>query len=122
MDDAKTDVLLIGAPKPVIVDGLAGAFNLLKFSDAGDREQFFAGTAPRLRAIAVTGTSERIDAGAPAPTPVPHPRSASALTLAALIDRFETLRRVEVQRIKTLDDAMPPSSQKGHAGCCFSWS
>jgi len=50
--------------------------------------------------------SERIDAGAPAPAPAPHPRSASALTLAALIDRYEALRRAEGQRIKTLDDAM----------------
>ena len=39
--------------------------------------------------------AERIDAGAPAPAPIPHPRSASALTLAALIDRYETLRRAE---------------------------
>jgi lactate dehydrogenase-like 2-hydroxyacid dehydrogenase len=62
MADAKTEVLLIGAPKPVIVEGLAGAFKLVKFFEAGDRERFFAGTAPRLRAIAVTGTSERIDA------------------------------------------------------------
>jgi lactate dehydrogenase-like 2-hydroxyacid dehydrogenase len=63
MIDEKTDVLLIGAPKPVIVNGLAGAFNLLKFSEANDRKEFFARTAPRLRAIAVTGTSERIDGG-----------------------------------------------------------
>jgi lactate dehydrogenase-like 2-hydroxyacid dehydrogenase len=61
MADEKKDVLLIGAPKPVIVNGLAGAFNLLAFSDFKDREKFFADTAPRVRAIAVTGTSERID-------------------------------------------------------------
>ena len=50
--------------------------------------------------------AERIDAGAPAPAPVPHPRSPSAVTLGALIDRYENLRRAEGSRIKTLDDAM----------------
>src|SRR5712692_3462607 len=58
----KTDVLLIGPPKPVMVAGLAPAFNLLKFSDAAkDRKKFFAETAPRVRGIAVAATSERID-------------------------------------------------------------
>src|SRR6266508_5487467 len=57
----KTDVLLIGPPKPVIVNGLSGAFNLVQFSDAKDRDKFFAETAPRVRGIAVSDTSERID-------------------------------------------------------------
>src|SRR6266540_966664 len=57
----KTDVLLIGPPKPVIVNGLSGAFNLVQFSDAKDREKFFADTAPRVRGIAVAATLERID-------------------------------------------------------------
>src|SRR5713101_5242227 len=58
----KTDVLLIGPPKPVMVAGLAPAFNLLKFSDAAeDRKKFFAETAPRVRGIAVAATLERID-------------------------------------------------------------
>jgi lactate dehydrogenase-like 2-hydroxyacid dehydrogenase len=61
MADQKQDLLLIGAPKPVIVNGLNPAFNLLKFSDAKDREKFFADVAPRLRGIAVAGTLERID-------------------------------------------------------------
>jgi lactate dehydrogenase-like 2-hydroxyacid dehydrogenase len=61
MATEKTDVLLIGPPKPVIFNGLTRAFNLLKFSDATDREKFFAETAPRLRAIAMSVTSERID-------------------------------------------------------------
>jgi len=58
-----TDVLLIGPPKPVIVNGLARAFNLVKFSDAKDRETFFAGTAPQVRRgqalAACTSTSTR---------------------------------------------------------------
>jgi lactate dehydrogenase-like 2-hydroxyacid dehydrogenase len=57
----KADVLLIGPPKPVIVNGLAGAFNLVKFSDAKDRDQFFAETAPRVRGMAVAATEERVD-------------------------------------------------------------
>jgi lactate dehydrogenase-like 2-hydroxyacid dehydrogenase len=61
MATEKTEMLLIGPPKPVIFNGLARAFNLLKFSDATDREKFFAETAPRLRAIAMSVTSERID-------------------------------------------------------------
>src|SRR6266545_1770225 len=61
MADEKRDVLLIGPPKPVIVNGLAPAFNLVKFSDVKDREKFFADTAPRVRGIAITDTSERID-------------------------------------------------------------
>ena len=47
----KIDVLLIGPPKPVVVDGLARAFNLVKFSDVPDQEKFFAETAPHIRAI-----------------------------------------------------------------------
>ena len=61
MGDEKRDVLLIGPPKPVIVNGLTSAFNLIRFSDAKDHDKFFAETAPRVRGIAVSDTSERID-------------------------------------------------------------
>ena len=57
----KTDVLLIGPPKAVIVNGLAGPFNLIKFSDAKDPEQLLAEIAPRVRAIAVSGTEQRVN-------------------------------------------------------------
>src|SRR5262247_2345983 len=57
----KADVLLIGPPKPVIVNGLTGAFNLVKFADAKDRAQFFAAAAPRVRGMAVAATEERVD-------------------------------------------------------------
>jgi lactate dehydrogenase-like 2-hydroxyacid dehydrogenase len=57
----KTDVLLIGPPKPVIVNGLSSAFSLVKFSDAKDRDKFFAETAPRVRGMAVAATEERVD-------------------------------------------------------------
>jgi hypothetical protein len=56
----KTEVLLIGPPKPVVVNGLTAAFNMIKFSDVKDADKFFAETAPHLRAIAVSATEERI--------------------------------------------------------------
>jgi lactate dehydrogenase-like 2-hydroxyacid dehydrogenase len=57
----KADVLLIGPPKPVIVNGLSGAFNLVKFPHAKDRDKFFAESAPRVRGMAVAATEERVD-------------------------------------------------------------
>ena len=38
--------------------------------------------------------------------PAPHPRSADALTLGALLDRYEAMRTREGQRIKALPKAM----------------
>src|SRR5947209_17424907 len=61
MAEEKADVLLIGPPKPVIVSGLSGAFNLVKFPDAKDRDKFFAEAAPRVRGMAVAATEERVD-------------------------------------------------------------
>ena len=57
----KTVVLLIGPPKPVIVRGLEGAFELLKLPAANERESFFSRSATRVRGIAVAATPERID-------------------------------------------------------------
>jgi lactate dehydrogenase-like 2-hydroxyacid dehydrogenase len=57
----KADVLLIGPKKPVIVNGLAPAFNLHMLADAKDPEAFITGLAPRIRAIAVSATTERVD-------------------------------------------------------------
>src|SRR5438309_10563809 len=57
----KADVLLIGPPKPVIVNGLSRAFNLVNFPDGKAREKFFDERGPRVRAMAVAATSERID-------------------------------------------------------------
>jgi len=56
----KIDVLLVGPQKPVIMRGLVPAFNLTKFSEVADQEKFFAETGPRIRAVAVSGTQERI--------------------------------------------------------------
>jgi lactate dehydrogenase-like 2-hydroxyacid dehydrogenase len=57
----KTDVLLVGAPKPVIVEGLTPAFNLHKLVDGKDAETQLAGIAPRVRGMAVAATSIPID-------------------------------------------------------------
>jgi lactate dehydrogenase-like 2-hydroxyacid dehydrogenase len=57
----KADVLLIGPPKPVIVNGLAGAFNIIKLPDAKERDKFFAESGPRVRGMAVAATEERVD-------------------------------------------------------------
>src|SRR5262245_2340496 len=60
MATEKTEVLLIGPPKPVVVNGLTAAFDLIRFADVRDEDKFFADTAPRLRAFAVSATEERI--------------------------------------------------------------
>jgi lactate dehydrogenase-like 2-hydroxyacid dehydrogenase len=57
----KAQVLLIGPPRPVIVNGLTAVLDLVKWSDAKDRDVFFAETAPHLRAIAVAATTEQLD-------------------------------------------------------------
>ena len=57
----KADVLLIGPPKPVIVNGLSRAFNLVNFPDGKAREKFFDERGPRVRAMAVAATEERVD-------------------------------------------------------------
>jgi lactate dehydrogenase-like 2-hydroxyacid dehydrogenase len=57
----KADVLLIGPKKPVIFDGLAPAFNLHCLVDAKDKEAFLSGLAERVRAFAVSVSSETVD-------------------------------------------------------------
>jgi lactate dehydrogenase-like 2-hydroxyacid dehydrogenase len=57
----RPEVLLVGAKKPVIVDGLAPTFKLHILADAKDQEAFLASIAPRVRAIAVTLSTERVD-------------------------------------------------------------
>jgi lactate dehydrogenase-like 2-hydroxyacid dehydrogenase len=57
----KPDVLLIGPKKPTIFDGLAPAFNLHVLAAAKDKEAFLAALAPRIRAIAVSVSSETVD-------------------------------------------------------------
>jgi lactate dehydrogenase-like 2-hydroxyacid dehydrogenase len=63
MAGENTAILLIGPSRPVIVSGLAPVFDLIKFSEAKDRETFFADVGPRVRGMAIAATSERIDGG-----------------------------------------------------------
>lgn len=57
----KTDVLLIGPKKPVIVDGLKAVFNVHCMADAKSTDVLVSELAPRLRAIAVSVSTERVD-------------------------------------------------------------
>ena len=57
----KPDVLLIGAAKPVMVEGLSPAVTLHKLAEATDEDTFIDGVGPRVRGIAIAYTSNRID-------------------------------------------------------------
>ncbi len=56
----KPDVLLVGPPKPLIVNGLAGAFNVHPLANAADREKLLQNIGPRVRAIACSVVSENV--------------------------------------------------------------
>jgi len=49
---------------------------------------------------------DRADKGIPVEAPAPHPRSGEVLTLGGLIDKYESLRRLEGRKIRTLDEAL----------------
>jgi lactate dehydrogenase-like 2-hydroxyacid dehydrogenase len=57
----KTEVLLFGPLKPTIVNGLEAGFAVHKLAEAKDREAFLAEIASRVRGIASTVSSMRID-------------------------------------------------------------
>jgi lactate dehydrogenase-like 2-hydroxyacid dehydrogenase len=57
----KTDVLLIGPAKPVIAKGLSPACNLLELPQRDAREKFLSNWAAKVRGMAITATTERID-------------------------------------------------------------
>ncbi len=59
MPEGKSDVVLVGPAKPVIVRGLSG-FTLHSLAEAADREAFFASLA-NVRAMAVTAPVEPIN-------------------------------------------------------------
>ncbi len=61
MTAEKPEVLLIGPPKPVVIKGLEATFTVHQLSPARDRDALVAELAPRLRAIAVSYTSERVN-------------------------------------------------------------
>jgi lactate dehydrogenase-like 2-hydroxyacid dehydrogenase len=61
MADEKPDVLLLGPPRPVFVNGLAAAFTVHRLPE-NDAEATLAAIAPRLSAIAVSSVTDRVDA------------------------------------------------------------
>src|SRR5947208_3829783 len=61
MPNERTEVLLFGPLKPVIVNGLETGFTVHKLGEAKDREAFLADIGPRVRGIASTVSSMRID-------------------------------------------------------------
>lgn len=60
MADDKPQVLLVGNPKPVIVEGLAAKVTLHKLRELPDKEAFFGGAGKRIGAIAVSDTFDRV--------------------------------------------------------------
>jgi lactate dehydrogenase-like 2-hydroxyacid dehydrogenase len=61
MAEEKIEILLVGPPKPTIVNGLA-AFTVHRLHDAKERDALLSEVGPRVRAIASSVTSEKIDA------------------------------------------------------------
>jgi lactate dehydrogenase-like 2-hydroxyacid dehydrogenase len=62
MAGKKPDVLLIGARKPVIVDGLDPKVTLHYFLEAKDQDAFIKSLSDKIRAIAVAYTANKVDA------------------------------------------------------------
>jgi lactate dehydrogenase-like 2-hydroxyacid dehydrogenase len=62
MAGEKPDVLLVGARKPVIVNGLTPHVNLHALFDHQDRDGFIKSVGDRIRGLAVAYTANRIDA------------------------------------------------------------
>src|SRR5215213_6883125 len=62
MASSDIEILLVGPPKPTIVNGLAG-IKVHRLGEAKDRNALLAEIGPHVRAIASSVTSEKIDAG-----------------------------------------------------------
>src|SRR3954471_22616934 len=62
MAGEKADVLLLGPKKPLMVDALSAAFNLHTAAEAKDFDALAAELAPRIRAIAISATTEKVPA------------------------------------------------------------
>jgi len=68
MASSDIEILLVGPPKPTIVNGLAG-IKVHRLGEAKDRNTLLAEIGPRVRAIASSVTSEKIDGGLMAKLP-----------------------------------------------------
>src|SRR5580658_6642078 len=62
MTSNKSDLILVGPQKQVFIERLAPVFDIHPINEAKDRDAFFAGIAGRVRAIAVTYSSEKVNA------------------------------------------------------------
>jgi lactate dehydrogenase-like 2-hydroxyacid dehydrogenase len=60
MASEKPHVLLVGGPKPTIVDGLSSKVVLHRLGDSNDKEAFLNSIADKVGGIAVSFTSERV--------------------------------------------------------------
>src|SRR3954469_9279897 len=60
MAEQEIEILLVGPPKPTIVNGLVG-FKVHRLGEAKNPQLLLADIAPRVRAIASSVTSEKID-------------------------------------------------------------
>src|SRR5215472_13096905 len=61
MASEKADILLLGPPRPLVVDALSAAATVHKLTETKDRNALFAEIAPRVRALAVSGPAEPIN-------------------------------------------------------------
>ena len=61
MASEKADILLLGPPRPLVVDALSVAANVHKLAETKDRNALFAELAQRVRAMAVCGPVEPIN-------------------------------------------------------------
>ena len=62
MASHKPDILLIGPPKPVFIQGLEPTFTVHRLNEAADRDALIAALADRVRAFAVTYSNQKVSA------------------------------------------------------------
>ncbi|MBV9347741.1 MAG: 2-hydroxyacid dehydrogenase [Pseudolabrys sp.] len=62
MAGEKADVLVVGAKKPVLMKGLEGKVNLHHWLDAKDKDAYAKEVGPKIRAIAIAYTANKVDA------------------------------------------------------------
>jgi len=60
MASHKPDILLIGPPKPVFIQGLEPTFTVHRLNEAADRDALIAALADRVRAFAVTYSNQKV--------------------------------------------------------------
>ena len=61
MSADKADVIVIGVPKKLIVEGLKAAFNVHVLAEAKNTDALIAEIGPRIRGAAVTGAPDKMD-------------------------------------------------------------